>query len=272
MKHGSKTKKQKINFLKENNTVILSFVLSVFAFGLVFILPFLTKQQKEETQNTPQEVLGTTGKQRTVWVLFHDNGMLTGAVMVIGDTRTMTLQVVGVPVETQTKSETRLLTLQQVFSEEGETAVSKLAKETDWDVDGILCLSLDAVTECVRQISGNLSYTLSEPVGRLPASSVTLTPLQVADVLRYNEWSQGMSGRAHIYAQLTALFLEKALKKDTKKAFGVLTEVSDSRLHVSQFAAVEDDLKTLSTVPCTVSVATGQQGGVKTNPFYILYH
>ncbi len=270
MKHGAK--KQKINFLKEHITVIVSFVLSAFVFGVVLVLPLLTKQQKNEMQNEPQEVLGATGKQRTVWVLFHDNETLTGAVAVIGDTRTMTLQVVGVPVETQTKSGTRLLTLQQVFSEEGETAVSKLINETEWESDGILCLSLNAVTECVRQISGNLSYTLSEPVGRLPASSVTLTPLQVADVLRYNEWSQGMIGRAHIYAQLTALFLEKALKKDVKKAFGVLTEVSDSRLHVSQFAAIEDDLKSLSNVSCTVSVATGQQSGEKTNPFYILYH
>ncbi len=272
MKHGAARKQRKNNFSKQSTTVILAFLLSVLAFGMVFILPLITKQFRNGTLNPPQEVLGTTGKQRTVWVLFHNNGTLSGTVAVIGDTRTVTLQAVGVPVETQINKGTRLLTLQEVFAEEGETAAVDLAKEMEWDADGVICLSIGAVTECIRRISGNLPYTLPEPVGRLPASSVTLTPLQVADVLQYNEWSQGMSGRADIYAQLTALFLEKALKKDAKTVFGVLTDVADSRLHISQFAAVEDDLKVLSNSSCTVSVAAGRQSGDEKHPYYVLYH
>ncbi len=272
MKHGAARKKHKSSFSKQSSTVIFAFLMSVLAFGTIFILPLVTKQFKNKTTNHPQEVLGATGKSRTVWVLFHDNGILSGTVAVIGDTRTTTLQVVGVPAETQISKGTRLLTLQELFTEQGETAVADLAEQIKWDADGVICLSIGAVKECVRRISGNLPYTLSEPVGRLPASSVTLTPLQVADILQYNEWSQGMSGRAEIYAQLTALFLEKALKKDTKTAFGVLTDVADSRLHISQFAAVEDDLKVLSDVSCTVSVAAGRQSGDEKHPYYVLYH
>lgn len=272
MKHAATRKKRKNTFYKQTTTVILAFLMSVLAFGMVFVFPLVTKQLTEKTPNNPQEVLGTTGKQRTVWVLFHDNGTLLGTVAVIGDTRTVTLQTIGIPVEIQMFQETRLLTLQQLFAQEGETAATKLARQIGWDADGVICLSIEAATDCVRRISGNLSYTLSEPVGRLPASSLTLTPLQVADVLRYNEWSQGMSGRAEIYAQLTALFLEKALKKDAKNVFGVLTDVADSRLHISQFAAVEDDLKVLSNVSCTFSVAAGRQSGDEKNPCYVLYH
>ncbi len=272
MKHGATKKKSKNIFSKQSTTVIFTFLLSVLAFGMVFIFPLVTKQFDQGTSNEPQEVLGTTGKQRTVWVLFHDNGTLIGTVAVIGDTRTVTLQTVGVPVETQMNQGTRLLTLQEAFENKGETAAAELAKQMEWDADGVICLSIEAATECVRRVSGNLPYTLPEPVGRLPASSVTLTPLQVADVLRYNEWSQKMSGRAEIYAQLVALFLEKALKKDAKTVFGVLTDVADSRLHISQFAAVEDDLKVLADTSCTVGVAAGRQSGDEKNPCYVLYH
>lgn len=272
MRHGATNNKHGKSWNKNTVTVIGSFLLSTVAFGLVFILPLIIKTVQREPTDIPREVVGTNGQQRTVWVLFHDNGTLSGAVAVIGDTRTVTLQTVGVPVETQMSRETRLVTLQEVFAQEGETAVTKLAEQTEWDADGVICLSIEAATECVRQISGNLAYTLPEPVGRLPASSVTLTPLQVADVLRYNQWSQGVSGRAHVYAELTALFLDKALKKDAKTVFGVLTEVSDSRLHISQFAAVEDDLKILSDTSCTVSVAAGRQSGDEKQSYYVLYH
>lgn len=269
MKHGATKKKRRRVFSKQSRLIVFAFLASVAAFGLVFVIPLITNPSKQ--QNQPQEVLGSTGKQRTVWVLFHDEGKLLGSVAVIGDTRTVTLQTVGIPAETQVIKATTLTTLQKLFEEEGETAVKELAKQIEFDADGVICLSVNAVTECVRRISGNIPFTLSEQVGRLPALEVTLTPLQVADLLRYNEWTQGMSGRAHVYAQLTALFLEQSLKKDVKKSFGVLTEVADSRLHISQFAAIEDDLRILSNVSCTVSVAAGYQSGGEKEPYYVLY-
>ncbi|MBO5928610.1 MAG: hypothetical protein J6Q42_01160 [Clostridia bacterium] len=257
---------------KNSITVAIAFLLSLLAFGCVFVLPLLTKTLINTPDNPNKEVSGTTGKQRTIWLLFHDEGTLLGTVAVVGDTRTLTLQTIGIPAETEITSGTQLITLQEAFQKEGEKVAELLAKQTEMDIDGTITLSVSAVTECIRRISGNLSYTLTEPVGRLPASTLTLTPLQIADIFRYNQWSQGVRGRAQIYAELTALFLEKALKKDTQSTFGILSEVSDSRLHISGFVAIQDDLALLKNTSCTSKVAEGKVSGNEQSPHYVLYH
>ncbi len=270
MKHGMSHKTQKKLWTKTGFTVLGAFVLSLLAFGLVFLLPeIISVWQNASPQQ--EEAGGVTGVTRTVWVLFHDGGTLTGVVAVTGDTRTLTLHAMGVPTETEMIEGTRMVTVQELFKEQGEDAVLLLAKQMQMDADGVVCFSVSAAASCVRNISGNLPYTLPETVGELSAGAITLTPLQVADVLRYNAWSGGMSGRARVYAELTALFLEKALTKNTESSFGVLTEVSDSRLHISQFAAVKDDLELLAKQPCTVSVAPGRTSGTENNPHYVLY-
>lgn len=271
MKHGASRKSQQKLWTRNSFTVLGAFLLSLLAFGLVFLLPEFTSAWKNRAPQ-PEEAVGINGKQRTVWVLFHDAGTLTGAVAVIGDTRTLTLQAIGFPAETEVAEETRLVTLQELFKERGEETASMLACQTAMDADGVVCLSVSAAASCVGRISGNLPYTLPETVGSLSAGNITLTPLQVADVLRYNAWSQGMSGRARIYAELTALFLEKALTKNMERSFGVLTDVCDSRLHISQFVAVQDDLVLLSKQPCTVSVAPGRTSGVENRQHYVLYY
>lgn len=270
MKHA--IKKNKKILTKNSITVVVAFLLSLLAFGCVIVLPLLTDTLINTSDNPDKEVGGTTGKQRTVWLMFHDEGTLLGTVAVIGDTRTLTLQTIGIPAETEITSGTQLFTLQELFQKEGEEVVKLLAKQTEMDVDGTISLSVSAVTECIRRISGNLPYTLTEPVGRLPASTLTLTPLQIADIFRYNQWSQGMRGRAQVYAELTALFLEKALKKDTQSTFGILSEVSDSRLHISQFAAIQDDLALLKNTSCTSKVAAGKVSGTENDRHYVLYH
>ncbi len=242
--------------MKKRLTVALSFVLSAALFSLVMLRP-LWRQPEEAAQSAD----GTGGVRRSVWVVFHDSERLTGLVRVFTDTRSMTVEAVGYPPHTEILYGVEITTAERLFADEGTAVATRIAE------DEVIGLSVGAAVSLMGRLSGNLPLTLPQAVGELPAGELTLTPLQAARVLRFTAWEQGGVAQAQMHAELTAAFLRQTmtLSCEPADAFGVLTEVCDGRLHISQFAAVEDELRDFcaqTDVRCTARVAPGATVGV----------
>ena len=99
MKHGVKRENWVKRLTGTTVTVVGAFVLSLLAFGLIFLLPVLSERLTPD--DIPEEVLGERGVERSIWLLFHDGDTLTGLVKLITDTRTMTVEAVGYPPGTE---------------------------------------------------------------------------------------------------------------------------------------------------------------------------
>lgn len=266
MKHAAK-KKWVLRLSRTSVTVAGAFLLSLFVFGFVLLIPFITEQL--EPDDVPEEVLGERGVQRSVWVVFHDREVLTGIVKLVSDTRAMTMCAIGYPPQTEIIDGVTVTTAAALYLDNGEQ-VAALIEELP-----VLSISISGAAALMGRLSGNLPMTLSQAVGELPTGTLTLTPLQAAAVLKFDDWEQGGVGQAWAHARLTATFLNRTLTDtlDLDMAFGRLTAVCDSKLNVSQLETVRDDLVTLGAVNdgaiCEARVVPGYMTGTKEKKRYV---
>lgn len=262
MKHASKQKWVK-RLSRTPITVAGAFLLSLLAFGCIMLLPLIAERMTPDDQ--PEEVLGERGVERSMWLLFHDGDTLTGLVKLITDTRTLTVSAVGYPPQTELIDGVTLSTAAALYPEWGERVAMEL------DELPVVSLPIQGVAALVSRVSGNLPITLPQMVDSLPAGDVTLTPLQVTEVLTFDEWEQGGVGQAWAHAQLTAAFLSRTLTDtlNVDTAFGDLTMVCDTRLNVSQLEAVRGEWEALSICRVEARVAAGYMTGVQENQRYV---
>lgn len=263
MKHGAKRQKWVKRLTRTSVTVAGAFVLSLLAFGLIFLLPLVSERMTPD--DTPEEVLGERGVERSVWLLFHDGDTLTGLVKLITDTRTMTVSTVGYPPQTEIIDGVTVTTAEALYPAWGERVATALEKLT------VLSFPIDGAAALIGRVSGNLPITLPQAVGSLPKGELTLAPLQAAEVLRFDGWEQGGVGQAWAHAHLTAAFLNRTLT-DTPNvdlAFGELTAVCDTRLNISQLEAARGEIEALAASRCEARVAAGYMTGTKENQRYV---
>lgn len=267
MKHAVKRKRWVKWLSRTPVTVAGAFLLCLLAFGFVLLIPFITEWMVPD--EVSEEALGERGVRRSVWVVLHDGDRLTGMVKLISDTRTMTMTAIGYPPQTEIIDDVTLTTAATLYRKQGERAIA-LIEELP-----VLSLPVGGAATLMGQLSGNMPITLPQSVGELPAGSLALRPLQVAMVLKFDGWEQGGVGQAWAHAQLTATFLNRALSKalDLDAAFGKLTAVCDSRLNVSQLAAVRDELSALGAANggmiCQARVVSGYMTGIGENQRYV---
>lgn len=257
MRHAAKRKRPKRDAAV---AVVCTFFLSVAVFGMAVLV--ICVGQYRQKLGESEEVSGTRGVRRDAWVLLHDDGALKGMWHVTADTGRRTIEVVVFPPEREVVNGTTVTTADEVFRQYGERMVTLIGE------DETILLPLSGAAALVRDVSGNVAITLPQAVGTIPEGDVTLTPLQVAEVLRYDEWEQGPVGRAAVQAALATAFFERTLSRtnDTERAFEVLTDASESRLSIAQFAAVREEWETLCTDPvtCSARVAAGYTVGADT--------
>ncbi len=262
MKHATKQKWVK-RLSRTPTTVAGAFLLSLLAFGFIMLLPLIVERMTPGDQ--PEEVLGERGVERSMWLLFHDGDTLTGLVKLITDTRTLTVRAVGYPPQTELIDGVKLTTAEALYPTWGERVATELDELT------VLSLPIRGVAALVSSVSGNLPITLPQMVGSLPAGEVTLTPLQIAEVLTFDEWEQGGVGQAWAHAQVTIAFLSRTLTDtlNVDAAFGELTAVCDTRLNVSQLETVRGEIEALAASRYEARVAAGYMIGTKENQRYV---
>ncbi len=259
------------NRLKRDSvTVAGAFLLSLLAFSAVLLLPTVIPRLLSPAEEAGEAVAGSRGTERTAWIVLHDDNRLVALVRVVADTRTMTVRTVGYPPQTEITDGTAVTTAAAVFATLREEVASRIV------LDETVLLSVNAAAGLMSEWAGNVPLVLSQEVYGLPSGALTVTPLQAAQLLRFENWEQGMVGQANIAAELVAAVLDRALTDtaDMEAMFGALASVSDTRLHISQYAAVCDDLQKLAlqrTEPfCSASVAAGYTVGVGDAARYIV--
>ncbi len=268
MKHAAKRAKIVKRLTRTWVTVAGAFLLSLLAFGFVLLLPFVTARLTPDEE--PEDVMGGRGVQRAAWLLVHDGDVLTGLIKVITDTRSMAVTAIGYPPQTEVIDGVTVTTAAALYPEQGERVARAIAELP------VISLSVGGAAALIGRVSGNLPFTLPQAVGTLEKGELTLTPLQAAAVLCFDDWEEGGVRQAWAHAALTAAFINRALTetRDTKAAFGELTAVCDGALHISQFEAVRDDLQALGVANtgtiCTAQVAAGYMTGYAQKQRYVL--
>ena len=256
-------------FRRDSVTVAGAFFLSLAVFTAVLLLPSLLSRL-QTNEPAEEEVLGTRGMERSAWVILHDADTLVALLRVYTDTRTMTVRVVGYPPQTEVVSGTAVTTAEAVYRTQGEQVTEYL------ETDEVLSLSVDHAAALMGEWAGNVSLVLPQAVYALPAGELTVTPLQAAQLLRFTEWEQGMVGQAAVAAELTAAVLTQVLTPtaDLAALFGASASVSDTSLHISQYAAVCEDLEELAKNHakdfCTAQVITGYTVGIDGDRRYVV--
>lgn len=239
-------------------TVAMVFVISLLIFGGVMLLPLWWQGRPI---SPPAAVDTRSGRTRRFTLLFYDGVEgFTGAVVLTTDTAARTAQTVGYSPEYIVSHEGKLSTLAAVFHAHGDVAAAAaLEEQTDTATEGPLTFSVSNVAAFVVHLREYLPYTLPENVGDLQAGDVTLTPMQTADILRYDGWENGATGQAHAHASVVAAILNRYLisTRDLQGDFAALTKLCDTRLTVSHFEAARDGLSTLAAANdgtlCTVA-------------------
>ncbi len=266
MKHGAKKR-----FSSAWITAVLAFVLSLAVFSAAFLIPwFIAQWDRPE----PADVVGEQGHTRTMWLLLHDGDTLTSAIWICGDTRTLTVDVVGYPAQTEVVYSTALCPLWQCYREVQTESVSYLEAVSGRTADAAISLSVDAFASFVSQLGNGIPYNLPEPVGMLPQGEQLLTPLQIADVLRFDEWGDTVTGQATANATVVMTVIDRYLNErcDLDAAFRALTALCEQHLTIAQFTVVRPDLQTLAGdgVVCTATVPSGRVTGVDKFRRYVL--
>lgn len=267
MKHGAK----KRWFSSAWVTAAVAFVLSLTVFSAAFLIPwFISHWDRPD----PAEVLGEQGHTRTLWLLLYDDETLTSALWICGDTRTLTIDVTAYPANTEVVYSTALCPLWQCYREVKTDCVSYLEAVSGRTADGTISLSVDAFATLVSHLGNGIPYTLSEPVGMLPQGEQLLTPLQIADVLRFDEWEDAVTGQAIANGTVVKTVIDRYYNTqcDLDAAFRALTAVCEQHLTIAQFTVIRSDLEMLAGdgVVCTVSVPSGRVSGVDTYRRYVL--
>lgn len=270
MKHAAK--RQVPRFSPVWRTAVPVFFLSLFIFSLILILPWLSHHSEREE---PIEALGEQGRERTLLLLIHDNGVLTGAVAVQTDIDALQVRVTGYPWQTEVVCRTALCTLAECYAGEGTSVADYLSAVTRDTYDATLQLSATAVGSFVSRLGGGITYALPEAVGLLPAGEQTLTALQITELLCYDGWTP-TTGQAAAHAGIIGAIIDRYLspRQNLTAAFNALTAVCDDRLTVAQFTVLRSDLQTLADANrnglCAVSVPNGRAVGTDGQQRYVL--
>lgn len=251
---------------RDTAVVVMAFLLSLLAFGGMFLLPYIHKALSD-TAST--ETGGVQGYARTALLFVHDREeRLCSAVTVTTDTRTMTVTAVGYPPHTEVTVGTALLTLDVCRREYGsEKTAAVFAEATGKAVDAVLTLSVGNAAALVTHAGAGVPYTLPESVGALDVGDHTLTPLQVADVLQYTGWTQGKIGQAAAGSGMVAAVFNRYLRlgRDLSADFSKLTELCEDKLTAPQFLAVSGELSALARnnngAVASAFVASGREVG-----------
>lgn len=223
-------------------TVIAAFLLSFAVFCSVIVLAALSQQKATDD---PTKADAPLGRVRTAVLFFRNTAdELTGAVILTTDTRQLTMSAVGYAPDFEIGGRR----LQELYASDAQVAGAQLCEAAGTFADGVLSFSVSNVAALLVYLKDRLPLTLPEQVGILPAGASTLTPMQVADVLRYREWSDGDVGCARIHAQVVATIFNRYLtpERDLEAAFSKLTELCDDRLSISQFEAIRTELTALA--------------------------
>ena len=268
MKHGAKRRNTTTIW-----TVVISFFLSLIVFSGAFLVPwFISHWDRPESTET----VGEQGHTRTLLLLLHDDDVLTGVVSICGDTRTLAVDVVGYPAQTEVIYRNALCPLSLCYADEGADAASRLASVNGCDFDSVISMSVDAFSAWVSQLGTGISYTLTEPVDVLPQGDQLLTPLQIADVLRFTDWEDPMTGQAAAHAGIVSAVIDQYLNPhcDLEATFNALTALCEQHLTIAQFTVLRPDLQTLANANqqglCTATVPEGRVTGVGENKRYVL--
>ncbi len=270
MRHAAK--RQTTRFSPVWRTAVSVFFLSLFIFSLILFVPWLSAHSAREQ---PIDALGEHGRQRSLLLLIHDNGTLTGAVAVQTDTATLSVRVTGYPQQTEVVCGTSLCTLAACYDVEGAAAADYLSIATGERYDAALRLSAEAMGTLVSRLGGGIVYTLPEAVGLLPAGEQTLTARQIDELLCYDGWTSA-TGQAASHAGIVAAIIDRYLspRQELTDAFNALTAVCDDRLTVAQLAVLRSELQALAAANtnglCIVNVPNGRTVGTEGARRYVL--
>lgn len=267
MKHGAKRRW----FTSVWVTATVAFFVSLAVFSATFLIPRFIAQWDRPA---PAEVVGEQGRTRSVWLLLHEGDRLTSAVWIGGDTATLTIDVVGYPANTEVVYSTALCPLWQCYRETDVACTTYLEAVSGRTADATISLSADAFAAFTARLGNGISYTLPEPVGMLPQGQQQLMPLQIADVLRFDEWEDTVTGQATANADIVKIVIDRYLNTqcDLDAAFRALTALCEQHLTIAQFTVLRPDLETLAGdgVVCTSSVPQGHLSGIDKYRRYVL--
>ncbi len=219
-------------------TVLLTFILSLVLFGTVLMAALMIKQSPAED---PTEVDASMGRVRTVALFFRKTvDELSGAVLLTVDTRQMAMICRGISPDTDIGGRS----LQELYRVGSVHAATKLATAYGVACDGTLSFSVSNVAAFLVYAQDRLCLTLPEQMDILPTGENTLTPMQVADVLRYQGWENGTTTQADMHAAVVASIINRYWvdERNLEQDFKQLTALCDERLHISQFAAIKDEV------------------------------
>ena len=224
-------------------TVLCTFLFCFLLFGAVLLTTTLLHRRPAEDS---AETDAAMGRVRTVTLFFRKTvEELSGVVLLTVDTRTMEITVRGVAIDTEVGGRT----VQELYQIGSWHAATQLTAAYGGSCDGVLSFSVSNVASFLVYAGDHLCLTLPEQMDILPAGENTLTPIQVADVLRYREWKNGAATQAEIHAAVVAAIINRywVADRDLEQDFKQLTALCDERLSISQFEAIKEDLYALAT-------------------------
>lgn len=268
MKHGAKRR-----MTATQRTMMKTFFIIVPVFMLILLPPLLPHTVSQEPST---EAGNEVGRVRTMLLLIHDKGTLTGAVRVKTDTSTLSVSIKGYPHQTEVIFGTTVGTLQECYASEGGKAGEYLAAVTGETYGSVLRLSTEAVGRLAAELGGGIRYTVPETVGLLSVGEHWLTARQIAELLCYTGWKEPLHGQAAAHVGVIATLLNRYLspERDLQAAFHALVAVCDDRLTVAQFTVLQSELRRLAAANggdlCETAVASGRQIGVDGKKRYVL--
>lgn len=222
-------------------TAVTVFLLAFVLFGGIIFIPLLTKTA------SPQPPIEADGVPAYVWqvgLFFYDGDRLTGVVRLTVDTQTMSMTATGYPPSADVSGRT----LQQHAADGAVQAFAALCENEGCASDGVLSISVSNTAAFIVHLKERVELDLPEPMGILPAGRGTLTPMQVADLLRHTAWAGGEAVQAQLHAQTVAALFNRYLfpDRDLDADFRKLTTLCDDPPNISQYAKTKEILQALA--------------------------
>ena len=252
-------------------STLTAFLLSLLVFGSVLLIPAFWGS---ETEPNPMEADGLPAHVWRIGLFFReDANRLSGMVLLTVDMQMQKLSAVAYPPNTDLGGKT----LQTYATNDGTAAAFvRLCEEIGTVGDKALTVSVSDLAAFIVHLKERLPLTLPEPMEPLPAGESTLTPMQVADVLRYREWSDGVTVQAQLHAQVVAALFNRYLLPDRnlESDFKKLSQLCEEPLSISQYATSREILEALSHRNegqlCSAAIADGEMVVGQTDTYYRL--
>lgn len=236
MKHATPTRRI------SPKTVLCVCLLIFVLFGSALLTLAVFRHHPDEY---PAETDASVGRVYTVALFFRKTvDDLSGAVLLTVDTRQMAITVRGIAVDADIGGRS----LQDLYRVGSLHAATRLSAEYGTSCDGVLSFSVSNVAAFLVYAQDRVSISLPEQMDLLPPGESTLTPIQVADVLRYQNWENGTATQAQLHADVVAAIINRYWvdERDLAQDFKELTALCDERLSIAQFETVKDELYVLA--------------------------